>query len=192
MIETRAAGEPWETEVDLLDFDLGKARDARECLFGYGGGLGVVRPLFDSRGRPEDACEEVPKECGELNHSHSYATWAEIAAVDWDAPVCDRADPYSVGVWLPGPDGEPVLDHVVRTPAEVDDAARELFGEDLYPHEWPPGGEVRLDRAVYRPLVHTARTIVPPDGAWAPVWASMRTLAAQYGDENVRLVVWFG
>lgn len=97
LIETRTAGGAWKAEVDLLGFDLWKARYARECLFGYGGSLGVERPLFDQRGWPEDACEEVPKECDELNHSHSYATWAEIAAVDWDAPLCDGPDGNRLG-----------------------------------------------------------------------------------------------
>ncbi|MEU7037396.1 hypothetical protein ABZ958_27425 [Streptomyces sp. NPDC046237] len=192
LIEARAAGGAWEMEVDLLDFELGKARSARECLFGYGGALGVDRPLFDARGWPEGACDEVPKRYDELHHSHSYATWAEIAAVDWDAPVCDRPDGNRVGEWRPGTGGELVLHDVPWAPTEVLDAAEELFGEDLFPSEWPPGGEVRLHGAVYRPVVLTAGMIVPPDGDWAPVWASMRGLAAEYGDENARLVVWFG
>ncbi|MEU9864773.1 hypothetical protein AB0D99_28240 [Streptomyces sp. NPDC047971] len=192
VIETRAAGEPWGTEVDLLDFDLGKQRDARDVLFGYGGALSVDRPLFDARGWPEDACEEVPRQIDELSHSHSYATWAEIAAVDWDAPLRDGPDWNHVAEWRPGPDGRLVLHDVSWVPSAVVDAAAKLFGEPLHPGEWPPGGEVPLNGAVYRPVVLTARMIVPPDGAWSPVWASMRALAAEYGDENVRLVVWFG
>ncbi|MEU3482039.1 hypothetical protein AB0E66_28285 [Streptomyces sp. NPDC033753] len=194
LIETREAGGVWECEVSLLDFDLDKARDARECLFGYGGGLGVDRPLFDQRGWPEDSCQEVPKSLtDELNHSHSYATWAEIAAIDWDAPVSDRPHWCYVGEWRPGPDGELVLEDVVWRTDELLDAAEKLFGDGCYPHEWPPGGEVPLNGAVYRPVVLTAGIVVPPDdNKWAPVWASMRALAAEYGDENVRLVVWFG
>ncbi|MFJ4776292.1 hypothetical protein [Streptomyces sp. NPDC088762] len=192
LIETRAEGGAWEMAVDLFDFGLGKERDARECLFDYGGSLGVSRPLFGARGWPEDSCEEVPKEEDELNHSHSYATWAEVAAVDWDAPVCDAPDGNRLGVWIPGPGGELVLDHVLWAPVEVMEAAEELFGEDLFPNEWPPGGEVHLNGAVYRPVVYTAGFLVPPDGRWGPVWASMGALAAEYGDENVRLVVWFG
>ncbi|MFG2330074.1 hypothetical protein ACGFMM_10650 [Streptomyces sp. NPDC048604] len=192
LVETRTAAGSWEASaVDLYDFDLGKAVYERECLFGYGGRLGVERPLFDARGRPEDACAEVPHE-DELNHSHSYATWAEIAAVDWDAPLCDRPDGNRLGLWSPGPDGELVLDDVIWAPVAVLDAAEELFGADLFPYEWPPGGEVRLDGAVYRPVVYTAGMFVPPDGDWAPLWTSMRALAEQYGNENVRLVVWFG
>ncbi|MFI8244144.1 hypothetical protein ACIF83_44120 [Streptomyces sp. NPDC085866] len=192
LIETRMAGGAWEMAVDLLDFGLWKARHARECLFGYGGSLGVERPLFDQRGWPEDACDEVPKECDELNHSHSYATWAEIAAVDWDAPLCDGPDGNRLGEWRPGPDGELVLDDVVWAPIKVLDAAEELFGEDLMPSEWPPGGEVRLNGAVYRPVILTPRMFASPDGSWGPVWATMRELAVVHGDENVRLVVWFG
>ncbi|MEU9092435.1 hypothetical protein [Streptomyces sp. NPDC048428] len=192
LIETRTGGGAWKAEVDLLGFDLGKARYARECLFGYGGSLGVERPLFDRRGWPEDACEEVPKECDELNHSHSYATGAEIAAVDWDAPLCDGPDGNRLGVWRPGPDGELALEDVVWAPVDVLDAAEELFGEDLFPSEWPAGGQVLLNGSVYRPVVLTAGMFVPPDGRWAPVWASVKVLAAEYGSENVRLVVWFG
>ncbi|MEU9039811.1 hypothetical protein AB0D45_33575 [Streptomyces sp. NPDC048352] len=192
VIETYTAGGGWEMEVDLLDFDLWKARYARECLFGYSDGLGLDRPLFDQRGWPEDACEGVPKVSDELSHGHSYATWAEIAAVDWDAPLCDGPDGSLLGEWRPGPDGALAWQGSVYLPDEVLEAAEELFGEYLFPSEWPPGGEVHLNGAVYRPVVLTAGMYVPPDGPWGPVWASMRALAAEYGDENVRLVVWFG
>lgn len=50
-----------------------------------------------------------------------------------------------------------------------------------------------LDGAVYRPVVLTARMLAPPDeGTWAQVWRAMRDLSAGHGDEDVRLVVWFG
>ncbi|MEU3398618.1 hypothetical protein ACVW0K_001052 [Streptomyces filamentosus] len=191
VIEVRGADGRWTARDGLPDAALVRDRRARECLFGYPGGLQVDRPLFDGRGVPEGACEDVLDD--EINHSHSYATWAEVAAVDWDAPLNDRADGNHIGVWLPGPDGGLVLDHVTGTPPAVLDAAEELFGEDLWPFEWPPGGEVLLEGAVHRPVVYTPRMFAPPDGpAWGPVWAAMRDLAAVHGDENVRLVVWFG
>lgn len=56
-----------------------------------------------------------------------------------------------------------------------------------------PGAEVHLNGAVYRPVVLTARMLAPPDeGCWAEVWSAMRDLAAERGDEHVRLIVWFG
>jgi hypothetical protein len=61
------------------------------------------------------------------------------------------------------------------------------------PAEWPQGGEVHLDGAVYRPVILTARMLAPPDQApWSRVWNEMRDLADEHGDDNVRLVVWFG
>ncbi|WP_243741301.1 hypothetical protein [Streptomyces sp. 8K308] len=77
-------------------------------------------------------------------------------------------------------------------PIEVIDAAKRDFGRNWWPPDWPQGSEFHLDGAVYRPVVLTLRMMATPDGSWAPVWAAMRELAAVHGDENVRLVVWFG
>ncbi|MFI0213882.1 hypothetical protein [Streptomyces lydicus] len=192
VIETRASGGGWEMQFDLPDFGLGRQRFAWECLFGFGGGLGVERALFDQRGLPDDVSEPVAGACQEWHHSPSYATWDEVAAVDRDGPLSDGPEYSRVGVWRPVPGGELALGDVVRAPIEVLDAAEQGFGEDLMPSEWPQGGEVHLDGAVYRPVVLTPRMFVPPDGSWGPVWAAMRELGAVHGDENVRLVVWFG
>lgn len=192
VIEARGPDGRWETAAGLLDFGLGRERYVWECLFGFGGGLGVERALFDQRGVPDDVSDPVPRTCGELHHGHSYATWAELAAVDWDVPLCDAPAWSWLGEWRPGPDGELVPHGVVWAREELLDAAEEAFGEDLMPPEWPPGAGVRLDGAEYRPVVLTPRMFVPPDGDWEPVWAAMRALAAVHGDRNVRLVVWFG
>ncbi|WP_370411644.1 hypothetical protein [Streptomyces fradiae] len=191
VIEVRTPGGEWDMAVDLLDFDLGKQSYAREVLFGCPGGLGTLRALFDQRGLPADATAEYILD-DEVNHSHSYATWAEVVAADWDAPLCDGPVGPWVGEWRPGPDGEPVFHDIVWIPDEVDRAADEVFGEELCPWEWPEGGEVPLNGSVYRPVVITARMFAPPEGDWAPVWDAMRTHAAQHGDDNVRLIVWFG
>ncbi|MFD5326913.1 hypothetical protein [Streptomyces sp. NPDC127092] len=193
LIEVRGLDGRWAARDWLPDCALVRDRYARECLFGYGGSLGLDRgrALFDQRGKPDDVSGDVPDD--EINHSHSYATWAEVVAVDWDAPLADRPSWMHIGEWRPGPHGELVLHDVYRAPTEVLDAAEELFGEDLMPHEWPEGGEVHLDGVVYRPVDITPRVFAPPDGdRWGPAWAVMRELAAVHGDENVRLVVWFG
>ncbi|GGY36107.1 hypothetical protein [Streptomyces tanashiensis] len=192
VVEVRERDGRWRFALGLPESALVRDRHAREVLFGYGGALRVERPLFDLRGCPDDVSDVVPSTCEELHHSHSYATWAEIAAVDWDGPLCDGPDGNHIGEWRPGPDGSLVLHDVPWTPVEVLDAAEELFGEDLMPPEWPAGGEVHRNGAVYRPVTWTPRMFVPPDGAWSPVWTAMRELATAHGDENVRLVVWFG
>ncbi|MET9675101.1 hypothetical protein ABZY68_18685 [Streptomyces sp. NPDC006482] len=192
VIEVRERGGRWAIALDLPDPALGRDRYAWECLFGFGGALQVRQALFDQRGCPPDVSDHVPSTCEELHHGHSYATWAEVAAVDWDAPLTDGAAYDRVGVWRPGPDGALVLDHVSWTPIEVLDLAEEIFGEDLMPPEWPEGGEVHWKGAVYRPVTLTARMFAPPDGDWGAAWAAMRELATTHGDGNVRVVVWFG
>ncbi|MGY0055802.1 hypothetical protein ACWY4P_04445 [Streptomyces sp. LZ34] len=195
-IETRTADGRWEVEVDLLDFQLGRDRDAWDCLFGFGGGGDAERPLFAGRGLPNDVSDPVRETgIGDYQHSHTYATWADVAAVDWDAPLSDRPAWYWAGEWRPGADGRLALHAIVPATPDLCEAAADTFGGDLLlaPSEWPPGGEVRLGGAVYRPVVLTARMLAPPDEKrWGPVWQAMRDLAARYGDENVRLVVWFG
>ncbi|MBB4940412.1 hypothetical protein FHR32_004717 [Streptosporangium album] len=195
VIESRSTGGRWEVEVDLLDFRLGRDHDAWDCLFGVSGAWGVERPLFAYRGLPSDVSDPVRETgIGDYQHSHTYATWAEVAAVDWDAPLADGPAWSWVGEWRPGEDGE-LAPRVVEATPELGEAAADAFGGHLLlaPSKWPPGGEVHLNGVLYRPVVLTARMLAPPDEErWAPVWQAMRDLAAEYGDENVRLVVWFG
>ncbi|MFG2630320.1 hypothetical protein [Streptomyces sp. NPDC048473] len=195
-IESRSADGRWETEVDLLDFRLGRDHDAWDCLFGVSRAWGVERPLFAYRGLPNDVSDPVRETVvGDYQHSHTYATWADVAAVDWDGPLADGPARSWVGEWRPGEDGELILHDVTWATPDLGEAAADTFGGDslLAPSEWPPAGEVHLDGVVYRPVVLTARMLTPPDeGRWAAVWKAMRDLAAEYGDENVRLVVWFG
>ncbi|MEV6140092.1 hypothetical protein AB0L63_29415 [Nocardia sp. NPDC051990] len=194
-IESRSADGYWKVEVDLLDFRLGRDYNAWDCLFGVCG-VEELRPLFSHRGLPSDVSDPVWENSAEdYQHGHTYATWAEVAAVDWDAPLADGPAFYFVGEWRPGEDGELVLYDTVWNRGDLVDAAGDTFGGDmvLAPPAWPPGGEVCLEGVVYRPVVLTARMFAPPDeGRWARVWTAMRDLAAEHGDDSVRLVVWFG
>ncbi|MEV0173559.1 hypothetical protein AB0I00_20880 [Streptomyces sp. NPDC050803] len=197
VIECRSADGRWEMEVDLLDLRLGRDREAWGCLFDFGGTGGVERPLFADRGIPGDTSDPVRETgVGDYQHSHTHATWAEVAAVDWDAPLADEPAWNWAGVWRPADDGELVRQGIVWASATpgLEQATADAFGEDIFsPWEWPQGGEVHLDGAVYRPVILTARMLAPPDQApWDRVWQAMRDLAAEHGDENVRLVVWFG
>ncbi|MCI3270464.1 hypothetical protein [Streptomyces cylindrosporus] len=190
VIECRSADGHWQLEADLLDFRPPRDYDAWECLFGVRGTGDVQRPLFAARGLPQDISEATREAAvGDWQHSHTYATWPEVAAVDWDEPLA--AGPAWNRALRRDREGE----DLVRVTPGLREAAAATFGGDLLlaPPEWPPGGEVHLDGAVYRPVVPTARLLAPPDeGCWAQVWRTMRELAARHGDEHVRLLVWFG
>ncbi|MFE7796961.1 hypothetical protein [Nocardia sp. NPDC057440] len=194
VIESRSADGCWEIAVDLLDFQLGRDYNAWNCLFDVRG-VEDVRAIFSHRGLPNDVSDPVRESSADdCQHGHTYATWAEVAAVDWDAPLADEPAFYFVGEWRPGADGELVLYDTVRVTPDLGEAAADTFGGDLLlaPSEWPPGGEVCLDGVVYRPVVLTARMFAPPDEErWSRVWTAMRDLAAEHGNDNVRLVVWF-
>ncbi|MER6998156.1 hypothetical protein [Streptomyces sp. NPDC000410] len=195
-IETRGADGCWEVEVGVLGFNLRRDYEAWNCLFNVRGVEHLRRRLFADRGLPDDVSDPVRETgVGDFQHGHTYATWADVAAVDWDAPLDDEPAWYWVGQWRRDDGGELVLEDVVRAPHDVYEAACDTFGGHrlLAPPEWPPGGEVLLDGIVYRPVFLTARMLAPPDEEpWSQVWGTMRELATEYGDENVRLVVWFG
>lgn len=195
VIECRAHGHGWRFEADVLDLRLGRDYDAWGCLFDVRGSESIDRPLFAHRGLPDDVCDAVREAAaGDDLYGHTHATWADVADADWDAPVTDRPAWYWAAEWRESDHGLVFHDVVPATP-DLGDAAAGTFGGHLLlaPAEWPPGGEVRLDGAVYRPVVLTARMLAPPDEEpWARLWGTMRDLAAVHGDDNVRLVVWFG
>ncbi|MFE7778786.1 hypothetical protein ACFU5O_33905 [Streptomyces sp. NPDC057445] len=191
-IESREPGHPWELEADLMDFRLGRDQTAWGALWNCGG-YEILDPLFGDRGLPDDASESIREAAGEeWQWSHTWATWAELVALDWDAPLSpDPAWGYA-GRWRRESSGELTLHDVVPASRALAEEASVAFGSDsiLAPAEWPPGGEVPLDGFVHRPVRLTLRMLAEHDSRWAPVWTAMRDLAATYGTESVRIVVW--
>ncbi|WP_331769248.1 hypothetical protein OG948_36270 (plasmid) [Embleya sp. NBC_00888] len=61
-------------------------------------------------------------------------------------------------------------------------------GED---REWPEGSEWFVGDTLYRSVTLRRKDAITDTGEWQPVWKAMESLAAPYGDDNVRLVVWF-
>jgi hypothetical protein len=106
-IECRSADGRWVVEADLPALRLGRDYEAWDCLFGVRGTEGVERPLFAGRGLPDDVSEPVRETgMGDYQHGHTYATWAEVATVDWDTPLADGPAWSWVGEWRPGTDGD--------------------------------------------------------------------------------------
>lgn len=192
-----AQNPPWYVILGLGDLRHGRGdRLSWDCLFGYPSAENVV-PLFNQRGLPADATSQLRLDAEDptIGHSHSYATWAELAAVDWDEPCMEDGRPANLHLERLSrrPDGTLESDGFVWPPAGIEDAAADLFGEDSASHwDWPEGAEVELDEYVYRRVVFTRRQLVFEDSEkWEPVFSVMRILAELHGEDNVRLVVYF-
>ncbi|WP_431676468.1 hypothetical protein [Kitasatospora sp. KL5] len=197
--ERWARDSPWRVVLTLDELRHGRGdRLSWDCLFGYPSTEDLV-PLFDQRGLPDDATPLLRAAADEpdpVEHSHSYATWAELAAVDWDEPctVDGLAAFHHLERWRRKTDGRLEYDGLVWTPNEVVDEAEERFGEENgHPRAWPPGACVEVGSHLFRPAVLTRRRLVFDDSQkWEPVFSIMRTLGGIHGDDNVRLIVHFG
>ncbi|MFJ9691137.1 hypothetical protein [Kitasatospora sp. NPDC101183] len=174
----------WQVAIDLEALHDERNYDAFDCLFGVRNHAGF-RPLAPDRGLPEGASAEVRADIErwrsyESLDSVTWIGWEEIAAVDWDEPA-ERAD-RRVTIYRRGADAT-----WVRTgKALLRERAWRPDGE-----EWTEGREWEEGELLHRIERMTRREAVRPDGAWAPVFTVMRTLAGLHGEGNVRLTVWF-
>ncbi|MFJ4976154.1 hypothetical protein ACIP6X_12575 [Streptomyces coeruleorubidus] len=141
-----------------------------------------------------DISDTVRRDADEFEgHSHSWFSWRELSAVDWNAPCTDGPSRYWVRRWSRAHEGTLVPHGLAALPDELYDSAAAKFGEgNIAPSRWPADGELLLGNDVYRPVVPAYRDLVPIDGPWQPVWNVMGTLSELHGEDNVRLVVWFG
>ncbi|MFJ5829418.1 hypothetical protein [Streptomyces sp. NPDC093089] len=201
-LEYRAAqggrGATWYPAHDLASLYKGCDYDAFGCLFGVRN-YANFRPLAAYRGLPGDVSGSVSVRSAQLTewygeggfHDTTWITWAEVKAIDWD----ERAEkPDSrLHQYRRTPDGlrfsgkaswsREFAEAVDLGPGEVRLAPGEA-------REWPEGSEWLVGDTLYR-SVTLRRGDAVPESEWQPVWKAMETLAAQHGDDNVRLVVWF-
>ncbi|MFJ6370219.1 hypothetical protein ACIQK5_18855 [Streptomyces virginiae] len=165
----------WHAAIDLDLLYGGRNYDVFGSLFGVRNYAGF-RPLAEGRGLPPDVTTEVRdhyESAPDLFHSASWIGWDELSAVDWDEPALThdarvheyRYSPehgwYASGKSFQNLDGR----------SEGDEWIRE-------------GRLMRVGRMTRREAVHE-------DSEWAPVRATMKSLADVHGAEYVRLVAWF-
>ncbi|MFZ3468569.1 hypothetical protein ACODT3_34335 [Streptomyces sp. 4.24] len=189
--------EPWVAAVDIELLHHGRSYDAFGCLFGMRNFAGF-RPLAEDRGLPKDVSDVVRAQFADWGvdgHSPTWISWAELKRVDWSEPaerVDARIHEYrrtDAGWVMTGKTGwDPRIAEVAGL-STVRDPGR-LFRYEAHDlpegTEWPDG-----DDRLYRIGRITRRDAVAPDGEWKPLWTVMETLAGLYGDERVRLTVWF-
>ncbi|MFB6888633.1 hypothetical protein ACFCX4_04865 [Kitasatospora sp. NPDC056327] len=182
----------WRAAHELGYLYGGRDYDAFGCLFGVRN-YANFRPLAAGRGLPADLSAAVGARIAELTERHgedglhgiTWITWAEVEAVDWDEPA-ERPD-SRLHAYRRTPDGLRMTGKAAWSRAFAEAVGLER-GEV---REWPEGGEWLVGDTLYRSVTIRRRDAVTGTGEWQPVWRAMKELAAQHGDDNVRLVVWF-
>ncbi|MER5832556.1 hypothetical protein ABT116_17315 [Streptomyces sp. NPDC002130] len=184
---------PWEAFSELRHLYWARDYMSLSALFDVRS-VEPVKALFPDRGVPVDVSDRARKDVDEIEgHSHSWFSGRELSAVDWNAPCTDGPSRYWVRRWSRADEGSLVPEGLTVLPDELYDSAGATFGEVNIAHSrWPAGGELPLGNEVYRPVSPAYRDLIPADGPWQPVWNVMGTLAELHGEDNVRLVVWFG
>jgi hypothetical protein len=150
---------------------LNRNYNAFGCLFGVRNYSGFV-PIAPERGLPSDPSRRVREQAERPNsdYSHSWVTWAELKGVDWTESVVDA--------WV----------HQYRkskTGYYVEFGARMLDppGSRQEGESWQEGDVLcRVERIARRQSL---------DDTYEMVFEVMETLAKRFGDDQVRLVVWF-
>ena len=178
-VEFRAE-DRWLAVINISSLLL-RPCDLYGCLFGVDNFAGYV-PLFADRGAPEDLSADLEDKASPLHeHRHpSWALWSELKQVDWDelAPqrdlrvteleLRDGSEAMTGTKWLNDPrwDG-------VRASLERD-----------------PSATVTVGSRRFRRLILKRRDALT-DTDFPLLMKLMASLAERFGDDGVRLTVWF-
>jgi hypothetical protein len=184
------AGEttPWQAAISLDFLFYGRNYDAFGCLFGVQN-YANFRPVAAERGLPADISPQVKEE-----HQHwgeafgaSWISWAEIKAIDWEEPA---ALPEARIHWYRrAADGSLVFVGKAAWDRDCAEAVGHTLGEEIVGRgTWPEGQEWEINGKIYR-SEHLRRKNAR--GSWTVVFAVMEALASNYGDDGVRMIVWF-
>ena len=167
------------------------------CLFGVKN-YANFRPVAPDRGIPEDVSGEVKRRVAEILtwaepdsadfHSATWISWAEIKAIDWREEGLEADS--RLHRYQRTEDGTLVYEGKSAWSGELAEAmGMDLTEAILYKLVLPDGFEFELGERVYRAEKLQRKDVLNPE--WMDVFKNMESLAAKYGDELVRLVVWF-
>ena len=177
-------GGVWTQVIDIGSV-LFKHADLNGCLFGVDN-WGGFEPLFPARGLPVD-CAILdyskdalgrPLQPGDLEDP-SWVSWSELRAVDWEVSAVAR-DQRITEFALRG--GEEVEVTKSLNPRGLD-WVREALHED-------PESVVRTDGRAFRRLLLKRKDCLA-DTEFPLVMKLMACLAERFGEDSVRVVVWF-
>lgn len=166
------------------------------CLFGIKN-YANFRPLAPERGIPPDASPTVKKAVAEAErifgrdtpdfYAETWITWAEIKAIDWNEKAL-------------------APDRRLHRYKRQKDGSLEYAGKSGWSGEWGQEfnvtpeqalidgvfwteGEREIGEHVYRAETLQRKDVLTVE--WVDLFKTLEDLAAKYGDDLVRLVVWF-
>jgi hypothetical protein len=168
------------------------------CLFGVCN-YANFRPVAPDRGIPQDASDEVNKEVANFQrwaegdplafHSPTWITWSEIKRIDWRQEALGADS--RLHRYQRTEDGSLVYEGKSSWSGELVEATGVNFADALLNKWiWREGFELEAGKHVYRAEKLQRKDALSLE--WVDVFKTMESLAAEYGDERVRLVVWFG
>ena len=175
---------------------LDRNYDAFGCLFGVQNYANFI-PVAAARGIPDNASTALKADFAAYDEAFgaSWITWAELKALDWteDAARADsRIHRYER-------DAQGHLVYVGKS-AWASSFAEQVFADRLEESvraallrpgslTFPVGQKWEIDGKVYRSEKLQRQDVLGDD--WPMLFKLMETLANRYGDDGVRLVVWF-
>ncbi len=181
-------GDDWKLEEDVWKpvLDLFWLYDVRDydsfgCFFGVRN-YAQFRPIAPERGLPVDVSAQVKKDAERSDGAfgQTWISWDEIKQIDWDEEsvhVDERIHRYErnqQGELIPK--GKALIEHEFAERVGYD----QRIGDQE--QEWDLGDVVYRRERMKRKDIKAN---------WNELFHFLATLAARYGDECVRLVVWF-
>jgi hypothetical protein len=190
----------WIVAEQLYPLYSGRNYDSFGCLFGMQN-YANFRPIAEGRGLPPDVAPETREkhtDFGGEAAGTTWISWAEIKAIDWEEES-EQAD-SRIHRYERNENGELVFTGKAAWSREFEellDSQRletetgtlQSIAQALFdPQVWPEGQQWEKGNVVFR-AEKLRRKDVCDD--WQAVFDRMRELATTYGDDGVRLVVWF-
>jgi hypothetical protein len=178
-VEFRIADE-WYDVINIAALLLGRS-DLFGCLFGVQNYAGYV-PLFPDRGFPSDCSYDLKLKVEPFVtqvSNPSWALWSELKRINWDE-LATRNDERITELAREGDFEKPVTKWLHAPDLQ---GVRDALDRD-------PNATVTIGNRMFKRLILKRRDSL--DGTEFPlVMTLMECLAERYGDEAVRLTVWF-
>ena len=173
----------------LLDRDY----DAFACLFGVTN-YAYFQPIAPNRDIPSDASEIVQLEIANLAGVPdallwpTWIAWSEVQTIDWDEKT--RHPDSRLHRYRREADGHLTYETKAVWSAELAQITGHTLAEvTKQPPIWLEGQEWHTDTHVFRAEKLRRQDVLAED--WQMIFTIMKLLARRFGDQYVRLVVWF-